>query len=135
MRKCPKCGRDGVKDTVTVCRYCQQPIPTAEESAAMALTSLAPARPTRVLTADERKLILARAIQTQVGFQMRIESQSDFQTVLVFGQRPNHLLHFFIGLFTLGLWWLVWLLLALSSKEQRRMLTADEYGTLTSTDY
>lgn len=82
-----------------------------------------------------RKTILAQAIQTQVVPDMRIESQSEFQAVLVFGRRPNHLLHFFIGVFTFGLWWLVWLLLAIANRETRRIISVDEAGRITSQDF
>jgi hypothetical protein len=86
-------------------------------------------------TIEQRKRILAAAIQTQVCPGMRIESQSDSQAVLVFGRAPNHILHFLIGLFTLGAWWLVWLILALSNRERRRLLTVDESGSIGHRDY
>lgn len=61
----------------------------------------------------------------------RIESQSDYQAVLVTGQKVNHLLHFLVGLFTLGVWWIVWLILALSGGEKRHIVQVDEYGNVT----
>jgi len=50
----------------------------------------------------------------------RIESESSDYTFLVRGQRVNHVLHFLIGLFTLGVWWIVWLILASRGGEERR---------------
>lgn len=35
--------------------------------------------------------------------------------MLAIGNKPNHLLHFFLTLFTLGLWLLVWLLVTIGS--------------------
>jgi hypothetical protein len=79
-------------------------------------------------SADERKEALARAIHTQVAQGARVESQSDFQAILVTGHRPNHLLHFFIGLVTLGIWWLVWIGIALAGGEKRMAVSVDEWG-------
>jgi hypothetical protein len=62
------------------------------------------------------------------GFQ--IESQSDFMAVMVTGKRVNHLLHFFIGIFTLGLWWVVWIILALAGGERRQVVTVDDHGNV-----
>lgn len=30
-------------------------------------------------------------------------------------QKVNHLLHFFLGVFTFGLWWIMWLFIAISA--------------------
>ena len=39
-----------------------------------------------------------------------------------------HILHFVIGLFTLGIWWLVWVALALFGGEKRMSVGVDEWG-------
>jgi len=83
--------------------------------------------PTR-RTLDERKALLANNLQSQVASGARIESQGDFQAVVVRGHRTNHLLHFFIGLFTLGAWWIVWFFIAIFGGEKRQMLSVDEFG-------
>jgi hypothetical protein len=78
---------------------------------------------------EERKRILADRVAYYVGQGYRPESQTDFQAVLVSGRRPNHLLHFIIGLVTLGLWWIfVWLPLAIFGGEKRKVVSVDEYG-------
>lgn len=46
------------------------------------------------------------------------------------GKRVNHLLHFFVGIFTLGAWWIVWAIMAIAGGERRKMLTVDEYGNV-----
>jgi hypothetical protein len=79
-------------------------------------------------TADERKALLANTLQGQVARGGRIESQGDFQAVVVTGHRTNHLLHFFIGLFTLGVWWIVWFFIAIFGGEKRQMITVDDLG-------
>jgi hypothetical protein len=58
----------------------------------------------------------------------RIESQSDYNAQVVQGQKVGHLLHFFIGLFTCGLWWFVWLLLGMTGGEHRTTISVDERG-------
>jgi hypothetical protein len=77
---------------------------------------------------EVRKEALARMIQSQIAGGARIESQSDTQAVLVKGHRTNHMLHFFIGLFTLGLWWIVWAGIALFGGEKREVASVDEWG-------
>lgn len=79
---------------------------------------------------SERKALLANTLQGQVASGGRIESQGDFQAVVVHGHRVNHLLHFFIGLFTLGLWWIVWFFIAIFGGEKRQMINVDQFGNV-----
>jgi hypothetical protein len=79
---------------------------------------------------EERKALLANTLQGQVASGGRIESQGDFQAVVVRGHRPNHLLHFFIGIFTFGLWWIVWFFIAVFGGEKRQMISVDEFGNV-----
>ena len=79
---------------------------------------------------DERKQLLARTIQSQIAQGARVESQSDFQVVLITGRRPNHVLHFVVGLVTLGFWWLVWAGIALFGGEKRQIAQVDEFGNV-----
>ncbi len=87
-------------------------------------TTTAPARK----SADERKEALSRAIHTQVAQGARVESQGDYQAILVKGHRPNHVLHLILGFVTLGLWWIVWLALVLFGGEKRMSVGVDEWG-------
>jgi hypothetical protein len=77
---------------------------------------------------DERKEALARAIHTQVTQGARVESQSDYQAVLVRGHRPNHILHLVLSIVTLGLWLFVWLGVIAFGGEKRMFTTIDEWG-------
>jgi hypothetical protein len=80
-------------------------------------------------TVDERKESLSRAVASQLGLgQRRIETQGDFNAVIVVGQPVNHVLHAIITIFSCGLWGIVWLVLALSGGEKREMITVDEFG-------
>jgi hypothetical protein len=78
----------------------------------------------------ERKALLANTLQGQVAGGARIESQGDFQAVVVRGHRTNHLLHFLVGVFTLGLWWIVWFFIAIFGGEKRQMINVDQFGNV-----
>lgn len=83
---------------------------------------------------DEQRTILSKVIAQQMRTGVRIESQTDSQVVLAWGGKVNHVAHFLIGLLTFGIWWLVWLLLALRAQESKRLITVDEYGQITWKD-
>lgn len=81
-------------------------------------------------TTDERAMLLSQAVAREVAAGYRVESQTGIMAVMVKGRRVNHLLHFFIGIFTIGLWWIVWLILAITGGEKREVLTVDDYGNI-----
>jgi hypothetical protein len=60
----------------------------------------------------------------------RVESQSDFQAVLLTGQVVNHVLHAILTLFTCGIWGIVWLLIVLTGGVKRHLLQVDDYGNV-----
>ncbi len=84
-------------------------------------------QPTRK-SADERKEALARMITAQVANGKRVESQSDYQAVLVHGHRLNNTLHLILTIVTFGLWGIVWLLVAIFGGEKREVASVDEWG-------
>lgn len=71
---------------------------------------------------DERRTLLASQVARLVGKGWRVEAQNDFQATLVKGHRPNHLLHLILTLLTLGLWAIVWIIVAVVSGEKRRVV-------------
>lgn len=77
---------------------------------------------------DQRKEILARLVTGQVADGARVESQSDYQAVLVRGHRLNNTLHLILTVVTFGLWGLVWLAVALIGGEKRSVASVDEWG-------
>lgn len=81
-------------------------------------------------TDDERKVILAQQLQTAAARGLRIESQSDFQAVLVEGKPVNHVLHAILTIFTCLLWGIVWVVLAATGGEKRQMVVVDEFGNV-----
>ena len=82
----------------------------------------------QTMSADHRKHQLAQVVAQHVAGGARVESQTDYQAILVMGKPVNHLLHFLIGLLTCGLWWIVWIVLAVSGGENRYVLAVDEWG-------
>lgn len=81
-------------------------------------------------TGDERKAILDRSIQMYGARGWRIETRSDFQATIAKGKEISHVLHFFLSVFTLGIWLLLWLVLGIVGGVKRRMITVDEFGNV-----
>jgi hypothetical protein len=81
-------------------------------------------------TADERKAILAQQLQTAAARGRRIESQSEFQAVLVEGKAINNVLHAILTIFTCLLWGIIWIVLAITGGEKREMVVVDEFGNV-----
>jgi hypothetical protein len=79
-------------------------------------------------SSEERKELLARTVTGQLASGARIESQSDYNAVVVRGKPVNHVLHLIISLVTLSLWVPVWIILAIVGGEKRSIVTVDEYG-------
>lgn len=81
-------------------------------------------------TTEERKELLARTIMGQIASGARVESQSDYQAVIVRGKPVNHVLHLILTLVTLCMWGFVWIALAIFGGEKRSIITVDEYGNV-----
>jgi hypothetical protein len=81
-------------------------------------------------SSDERKALLAQQLQSASARGLRIESQSDFQAVMVEGQPVNHVLHAIITIVSCGLWGIVWIILAITGGEKREMVVVDEFGNV-----
>ena len=79
---------------------------------------------------EERKAMLAQQVQQAVSRGLRIESQSDFQAVLVEGKPVNHTLHAILTVFTCLLWGIVWAVIAGTGGEKREMIVIDEFGNV-----
>jgi len=78
---------------------------------------------------ESRKAALERfiAIETKQGY--RVESQTDYQAVLVKGKNHSHGLHLFLTIITVGLWGLfVWLPLTIFGGEKRAVISVDING-------
>lgn len=82
------------------------------------------------VSAERRKMALSQAIARDVALGYRIESQSDYQAVMVKGKKVSHLLHLVLTILTAGLWGLVWIALWIINRERREILQVDEYGNV-----
>ena len=88
---------------------------------------------TREVSTEERREILASDVKGHVRHGYRVESQTDFQAVVVKGRRPNHLLHLILSILTAGIWFVfVWLPLMIFGGERRRVLTVDVSGKISN---
>ncbi len=83
---------------------------------------------------DARQMRLQQAVQAEIARGGRMQSATPYSAVIVYGQPVNHLLHFLIGVFTVGLWWIVWLILAITGGEKRKMVSVDESGQVVVQD-
>jgi hypothetical protein len=98
--------------------------------AADAQKGRAPIIDTTRRSADERKASLAQQLQQASARGLRVESQSDFQAVLVEGKPVNHVLHAILTVFTCLLWGVVWAVIAGTGGEKRHMVVIDEFGNV-----
>jgi hypothetical protein len=108
----------------------QAPLPETDQKTPAAFPTSDPpaASQTPRKSADERKEILGRAIHTQVAQGARVESQGDYQAILVKGHRPNHMLHLVLTIVTLGVWGFVWLGVIAFGGEKRMSASVDDWG-------
>jgi hypothetical protein len=108
----------------------QAPLPKTDQPTPAAPPTAVPpaASQTPLKSADERKEILGRAIHTQVAQGARVESQGDYQAILVKGHRPNHMLHLVLTIVTVGLWGFVWLGMIAFGGEKRMSASVDDWG-------
>jgi hypothetical protein len=79
-------------------------------------------------SADERKAALARTVANLLAQGRRVESQSDYQAVLIRGRHVRHVLHLVLTILTAGLWAVIWLIMWLLYHERREIASVDEYG-------
>jgi hypothetical protein len=85
---------------------------------------------TGLLAPEARKELLARTVAGQIATGGRVQSQSDYQAVVLHGQPVNHVLHLVLTIFTATLWAPVWVCLAIFGGETRSLITVDEYGNV-----
>lgn len=120
---CGQCGHPTPAGT-TFCGSCGQQI---AHSAGAIHPEIRPPPPPQ-LDPLARRAVLDQHVRWAARYGARLESQLDYSVQLVEDHRVNHLLHFFIGLVTFGLWWLVWLILGIFGGEKRTTIFVDEAG-------
>lgn len=80
------------------------------------------------VTDADRRSALERAVTVELTRGGRLESQTSYNAVVLHGNKVNHILHLILSLLTAGLWLFVWLVLVLTNKQQRVVLSVDEAG-------
>ncbi len=71
-------------------------------------------------------------LSREVGYSGgRTESVTPYSAVVVTGRPVNHVLHLLASVFMCGLWIPVWIIIAWSGGETRRVLEVDPCGNLT----
>lgn len=78
---------------------------------------------TTAMSEQIRKTELDHKVRAAVSRGWHVESQSEYQAVLVKGKRPNHILHLLLSIFTLGLWIPVWVFLAVVKHERHEVIS------------
>lgn len=79
---------------------------------------------------QERRAIMAQQLQQAAARQLRVESSTEFQAVLVEGKPINHTLHAILTIFTCAIWGIVWAIIAATGGEKRHQLVVDEFGNV-----
>jgi hypothetical protein len=121
---CPRCQAEALPGASS-CHRCGYPGSLPGDAGATAV------QPPAQVSPEARRQALAQHIATAVATQgARVESQSDFQAVLLTGQVVNHVLHAILTLFTCGIWGIVWLLIVLTGGVKRHLLQVDDYGNV-----
>lgn len=81
-------------------------------------------------TNEERKAALAQMVANVSAQGFRVESQSDYQAIIVKGKPVNHTLHIILSVLTVGIWLIVYAILAIAGGEKREMVQVDEWGNI-----
>ncbi len=81
-----------------------------------------------VLTDSQRKQLAENRIAQYLKGGWTVERVGDFQFVVTYVNRVNHVVHAILSLLTAGFWLLVWLFLALTRKTTRMTVRVNEYG-------
>ena len=84
---------------------------------------------------DSRSEALARKVAQECARGGRVEQQTAYQATIVYGGNPNHVMHAILSLVTLGLWLIVWLLVAIAARPARVVWTVDEAGVVHPNTY
>lgn len=124
---CTQCGEQiDPSSGAQFCSNCGQSLSGAVETPPTKPSTSSPEIDKREVHKD----ILARAVQAEVVRGGRVESQSGTMATIVHGRRVNHVLHFFISFLTIGIWVIVWLIIALTGGESRILITVDSTGNV-----
>lgn len=91
---------------------------------------MAPTQSTTPKSDQERRAILGQQLQNAAARGLRVESQSEFQAVLVEGKPINHTLHGILTVITCLIWGPVYIVIALTGGEKKHQAVVDEFGNV-----
>jgi hypothetical protein len=97
------------------------------------MAPLVPSGSRELASPEMRRALLNQALMAKATRGFRVESQHDFQAVVVKPANVNHVVHLIVTLLTCGLWLLVWLIIAMSAKTTRMIMYVDEFGQVSET--
>lgn len=83
-----------------------------------------------LMSPEARKSRLEAYVSNCVSHGWRVESHSDFSATLAKGNRTNNVLHLILTIITLGVWAIVWILVAVFGGEKRMAVRVDENGEI-----
>lgn len=75
-----------------------------------------------------RRATLDAAVVDRVSKGATLTHRQDFEAVLRYHARVNHVVHAILSLLTVGVWLLVWLPIAFYTRPYLTILSVDEYG-------
>ncbi|MBO9532491.1 MAG: hypothetical protein J7513_05915, partial [Solirubrobacteraceae bacterium] len=90
-----------------------------------------PLPPPGPLDPSIRKEKLAAQLRTEIATGARVESQNDFDAVVVRGKEVNHVLHAILTIFTCLVWGIAWAIIAATGGLKRKLVGVDEFGHVT----
>jgi hypothetical protein len=80
---------------------------------------------------QQRQSILSQQVASMVTMQgCRVESEGQFQAVLVSGRPVNHTLHAVGFVLTCGMWMIPWMIFAMTGGVRRDLVQVNEWGYL-----
>lgn len=86
------------------------------------------------VSAAQRGRALQQAVEAELLLGATLVNQSDFRAVLDYRRPVSHVLHAVLSLFTAGLWVVVWVVMAIARRSERRRLTVDQWGHVWTED-
>ncbi len=90
-----------------------------------------PAASTEPLSDERRSELLDQVLAQKTLQGSTVVHRADHYAVISVGSKPNHVLHLLLSILTLGLWLIVWLIVAIAGGESQYAITVDEHGTVT----
>ena len=105
-------------------------IPVEGTTALVDATQTAAEAPPVRKTSEERKSALSQMVANVSAQGYLVESQGDFQAVIIKGKPINHALHIILSVLTAGLWLIVYGVVAATGGEKYEITQVDEWGNV-----